>query len=326
MTPETPRMILRRWEARDAEDLYRLARDPDVGPIAGWPPHRSPEESLEVIRNVLNGPEAWALCLKTDGRPIGAIELKLNGRTDMTERDDECEIGYWLGKPWWGQGLMPEAVREMLRRAFEDLGMRQVWAGYYEGNAKSKRVQEKCGFRYRWRSEGVEVPLMHETRTGHVSSLTRGEWIRDRIREVTEDRKAYLPLLLMADEQEDMVDRYLGRGAMYVFEDGGTARAECVVTDEGGGVLELKSLAVAPGFRGKGYGKAMIDWVADRYRGAFRVLQAGTGDSPLTVPFYERCGFVRHHVIPGFFTENYDHPIIEAGRLLVDMVVLRREL
>ena len=178
---ETERLILRRWEKNDAESLYEYAKDPDVGPIAGWPAHRSIEESRDVIKNVFNGKEAYAICLKTDNKAIGAIELKLNGYTDMTERDDECELGYWLGKPFWEQGIVPEAVKEMLRHAFEEIGMTTVWVGYYEGNAKSKRVQEKCGFRYRWKSEDVDVPLLHEKRTGHVSSMTRDQWQWDRL-------------------------------------------------------------------------------------------------------------------------------------------------
>lgn len=181
MVLETERLILRRWEDSDAEEMYRYASDPDVGPIAGWPPHQSVEESLDVIRNVLNGAEAYALCLKEDGKAIGAIELKLNGHNDLSDRDDECEMGYWIGKPFWGQGLMPEAAMEMLRHAFEDCGMQKVWIGYYEGNTKSKRVQEKCRFRYQWTSENVDVPLMHEKRTGHVSSMTRDQWQWDRL-------------------------------------------------------------------------------------------------------------------------------------------------
>lgn len=177
----TQRLILRRWNQKDAEDLYRYACDPDVGPIAGWPPHKNPDESRAVIRDVLNGREAYAICLKEDGRAIGAIELKLNGHTDLTDRDDECEIGYWLGKPFWGRGIVPEAVTEMLRRAFEDIGMQKVWVGYYEGNSKSKRVQEKCRFRFQRKSEGVDVPLMQEKRTGYVSSLTRDQWQWDRL-------------------------------------------------------------------------------------------------------------------------------------------------
>ena len=177
----TQRLILRRWEQADAEDLYRYACDPDVGPIAGWPPHKNPDESRAVIRDVLNGREAYAICLKEDGRAVGAIELKLNGHTDLTDRDDECEMGYWLGKPFWGRGIVPEAVTEMLRRAFEDIGMQKVWVGYYEGNSKSKRVQEKCRFRFQRKSEGVDVPLMQEKRTGYVSSLTRDQWQWDRL-------------------------------------------------------------------------------------------------------------------------------------------------
>lgn len=180
---ETERLILRRWEDSDAESLYEYAKNPDVGPIAGWPPHQSIDESRDVIKNVLNGKEAYAICLKIDNRAIGAIELKPNGHTDMTERDDECELGYWLGKPFWGQGIMPEAAKELLRHAFEDIDMVKVWCGYYEGNTKSKRVQEKVRFRYQWKSEGVDVPLMHEKRTGHVSSMTKDQWQWDRMYE-----------------------------------------------------------------------------------------------------------------------------------------------
>lgn len=175
----TDRIFLRKWKECDAEDLYRYASDPAVGPIAGWPPHRSVQESLDVIHNVFNGAEAYAICLKTDGKVIGAIELKLNGHTDLTDRDDECELGYWLGKPFWGQGIMPEAVREIIRRGFEDIGMNKIWCGYYDGNEKSKRVQEKCGFRDQWTTPDVDVPLMHERRIGHVNLLTKEEWERE---------------------------------------------------------------------------------------------------------------------------------------------------
>ena len=177
----TERLILRRWEESDAESLYEYAKDPDVGPIAGWPAHQSIEESRDVIRNVFQGKEAYAVCLKTDNKAIGAIELKLNGHTDLTECDDECELGYWLGKPFWGQNIIPEAAGELLRHAFEEIGMQRVWAGYYEGNSKSRRVQEKCGFRYQWTTEGVDVPLLHEKRTGHVSSITKDQWQWDRM-------------------------------------------------------------------------------------------------------------------------------------------------
>ena len=142
------------------------------------------------------------------------------------------------------------------------------------------------------------------------------------IREIHENKKQFLSLLLLADEQEDMIDRYLERGTMYVLEDGGV-KAECVVTDEGGGILELKNLAVEPR---KGYGKALIDFLVCQYRGSYDFLQVGTGDSPLTVPFYKKCGFTRSHRILNFFTDHYDHPIYEAGVQLLDMVYLQRNL
>ena len=145
------------------------------------------------------------------------------------------------------------------------------------------------------------------------------------IRRIDSDRKRFLPLLLLADEQEDMVDRYLDRGIMYVLEDGGV-KAECVVTLEPGGVLELKNLAVEPVAQGRGYGRALIDFLAEAYAGTCSVIQVGTGDSPATVPFYEKCGFVRHPRVKDFFTEFYDHPIYEGGVRLTDMVYLERRL
>ena len=176
MILETERLILRPWRDGDAEDLYKYAKDPEVGPPAGWPPHGSVEESRAIIRTVLAQAETYAVCLKADGRPIGSVSLHLNGHTDLTERDDECELGYWIAKPFWGRGLIPEASREMLRRAFRDLGMSRVWCGYYDGNLKSRRVQEKLGFRYQWTTEKVEVALMNEVRKGHVNAMTREEW------------------------------------------------------------------------------------------------------------------------------------------------------
>ena len=129
-----------------------------------------------------------------------------------------------------------------------------------------------------------------------------------KIREIIDRKKAYLNLLLLADEQEDMIDRYLERGTMYVLKDGGV-KAECVVTVEGDGILELKNIAVAPDFQGRGYGKAMVAFLVQTYTEQYTVLQVGTGDSPSTIPFYESCGFRRHHLVKNFFTDHYDHPI-----------------
>ena len=146
-----------------------------------------------------------------------------------------------------------------------------------------------------------------------------------KIKEIKEDKKRFLSLLLLADEQEDMIDRYLNKGTMYVLDDDGV-KCECVVTDEGEGVLEIKNIATEPEYRGKGYAKALSDFVATASRGKYLILQVGTGDSPLTIPFYEKCGFIRSHSIQNFFTDNYDHPIYEAGIQLVDMIYLRKKI
>ena len=146
-----------------------------------------------------------------------------------------------------------------------------------------------------------------------------------KIREVRKNKKKYLPLLLLADEQEEMIDRYLERGIMYLLEDEGI-KSECVLTEEADGILEIKNIAVDPRFRGKGYGRALLTFVEKRYQSRFSVLQAGTGESPLTLPFYQKCGFVYSHRIKNFFLDHYDHPIWEEGVLLTDMVYLRKKI
>ena len=145
------------------------------------------------------------------------------------------------------------------------------------------------------------------------------------IRKVTDNKKQYISLLLLADEQEDMIDRYLETGTMYVLDDSGV-KAECVVTDEGSRILEIKNIAVYPEYQGRGYGKKLIDFLIKSSSDDFIILQVGTGDSPLTIPFYEKCGFKRHHKIKNFFIDNYDHPIFECGKQLIDMVYLQKQM
>ena len=178
----TERLLLRPWRMRDAAHLYEYAKDPQVGPAAGWPVHRDVDHSREIIRTVFCAPHTFAVCRGEDGVPIGSIGLKMGEATDLTDRPDECELGYWIGRPFWGQGLIPEAVEAILEYAFAELGMQTVWCGYYDGNEKSKRVQEKCGFLYHHTCENVEVPLLNEVRVGHVNYMTVERWraLRDK--------------------------------------------------------------------------------------------------------------------------------------------------
>lgn len=134
-----------------------------------------------------------------------------------------------------------------------------------------------------------------------------------------------MPLLFLADEQESMIEKYIDNGTMFVLDDNGV-KAEILVCDEGGGVLEIKNLAVLPQFKLQGYGRKLIEFICNRYKGVFHTLQVGTGDSPLTVPFYEKCGFMRSHTVKNFFTDNYDHPIYERGIRLTDMIYFSKDL
>ena len=143
--------------------------------------------------------------------------------------------------------------------------------------------------------------------------------------EIAENKKQYLDLLLLADEQESMIDKYLDRGTMYALDDDGI-KAVCVVTDEKNGILEIKNIAVRPDCQRKGYGKQLIRFIRNKYKDFFTILQVGTGDSPLTIPFYESCGFHKSHIVKNFFLDNYDHVIYEGGKQLVDMVYLQMKI
>lgn len=172
---ETERLILRPWRESEAAILYKYAKDPDVGPIAGWPVHISVENSLEIIRTVFVAPETYAVVLKETGEPIGCCGIMTaEGLHTASMGADEAEIGYWLGKPYWGQGLIPEAVMALLARCFNDLDLKTVWCGYYEGNSKSKRVCEKCGFKYHHTNPDVISPL-GDVRTEHFYSMTKAD-------------------------------------------------------------------------------------------------------------------------------------------------------
>lgn len=144
-----------------------------------------------------------------------------------------------------------------------------------------------------------------------------------KIRKIIGDKKEYIDLLLLADEQEDMIDKYLERGEMFVLDDNGV-KAECVITQEGDGVYELKNIAVLPDCQRKGYGKNLIEFLLTHYSDC-NVLFVGTGDCHSILSFYNICGFTESHRIKNFFIDNYDHPMFEDEKQLIDMVYLKWE-
>lgn len=178
MTFETERLILRPWEESDAEELYKYAKDERVGPPAGWPAHTSVENSLDIIKTILSEPETYAVVLKETMLPIGSIGLMFHNNT--AKEDDECELGYWIGFPFWGRGLIPEASGKLIRYAFEDLNVSRVWCAYSDGNEKSKRVQEKLGFKHHHTDENVYFSQVGELRKSHVNLLTKEDWLINR--------------------------------------------------------------------------------------------------------------------------------------------------
>ena len=175
---ETERLILRPWNEEDAESLYEYAKDPLVGPIAGWPVHTSVDCSREIIKNVLAVEGTYAVCLKEDNRAIGSVGLIPPAQTHTVISENEIEVGYWIGVPFWGQVLIPEAVRKIQEHVFVDLGCTAMWCGYYDGNIKSKKCQEKCGFVYHHTEENKPCVVMGDVRTEHFTRITKEEWMK----------------------------------------------------------------------------------------------------------------------------------------------------
>ena len=173
---ETPRLLLRPWREEAAEALDAYAKDPAVGPAAGWPPHTRVENSREIILTVLSEPITWAVVLKETDLPVGSFGLMIGDNSHLNLPETEAEIGYWIGRPCWGQGLIPEAMRRVQCYAFGELRMERLWCGYFAGNEKSKRVQEKCGFAYHHTIPELDCPLIGEVRTEHITTLAKAEW------------------------------------------------------------------------------------------------------------------------------------------------------
>ena len=177
MVLETKRLILRGWRDEDAPSLFNYAKDERVGPVAGWLPHKDIAYSRAVIRTIFSGPETYAICLKErNGEPIGSIGLTLEGSPERPLEEGAAELGYWVGVPFWGMGIAPEAAEVLIKRGFADLGLDRIYAGYFLGNNRSKRVQEKCGFTYHHTNEKSRVIMLGQTRIECINCLTCSSW------------------------------------------------------------------------------------------------------------------------------------------------------
>ena len=176
ITLKTRRLLLAPWREEDAETLYALASDPEIGPMSGWEPHGSVEESREIIRDVFSAPEVCAILSRESGALLGAVGFQPSSEIfPELSATEQREMGYWLGRPYWGHGVMTEATTELLRFGFETLGLEAVWCSHYDWNSRSRRVIEKCGFRYQFTKETTNVIGM--TNKTVFYALKKEEWL-----------------------------------------------------------------------------------------------------------------------------------------------------
>ncbi len=317
MVLETERLILRPWEESDAEECFKYAKDPRVGPIAGWPVHTSVENSRQIIRDVLMVPETWAIVLKETGLPVGSIGLHHN---DLASRDDEAELGYWLGVPYWGRGIVPEAARELLRHAFEDLKLARVGCGYYDGNEKSKRVQEKLGFKYQWTTENIPVTQMGETRKGHVNLMTREKWEGIITLYTPSLEDLWFRQEMLADEQTMSYNRAWGgtipfpkeewqgwyhhwivnhenkRYYRYLMDNAGRFIGEAAYHYDSGRGIHTADVIVHAPYRGKGYGGTGLELLCSAAkRNGVSVLYDDIAIDNPAITMFLKHGFIEEY-------------------------------
>ncbi|MBE5844169.1 MAG: GNAT family N-acetyltransferase [Butyrivibrio sp.] len=160
----TERLMFRKWQENDAPVLYELARVPEIGKGAGWVPHKDSDYSKAIIRTVLSGDEDYAITLKDNPqKPIGSIGLCIGSSTKRgIEREDEGEIGYWLGKDYWGNGYATEALSKLIEHCFKEVGLSRIWCSYFDGNEKSRSVLERCNLKYHHRNEKLYNSMLKE--------------------------------------------------------------------------------------------------------------------------------------------------------------------
>lgn len=296
MNLETERLLLRPWKSEDAESLYKYASDDRVGPIAGWKPHKSVEESTQIINDVLSAEGTFAVVLKETNEPIGSIGLMIGEKSNLHLPENEAEIGYWIGVPYWGQGLMPEAVNELIRYAFEELKISRLWCGYFDGNEKSKRCQEKCGFKYHHTNKDIYWELTDDIRTEHITCLEK-RYIRQLTsREIPEAVSLIWEVFLQFEAPEYSQEGIDNFRASLDDKERTKAMKWYGAFDNGKliGVLTMREPQHISGFfvrsdyQGKGFGRMLFEAMKTDYE----KQEFTVNSSPYAVKIYEHLGFV----------------------------------
>ena len=168
---KTERLLLRPWDDTDAVDLYELANNKEVARWCGWEPHQSIRDTMFALHNFLEVKETYAVCLKDSGQLVGSIGLSFD--TTIIKNNNECELGFWIGQEYQRNGYAFEAANEIIRHAFNDLGMKTIWCSYFDGNIKSKNLQEKLGFKYCYTCKRSNRATAQEEQICYVNSLTK---------------------------------------------------------------------------------------------------------------------------------------------------------
>lgn len=311
---DTDRLHFRSWRESDAEALYKYASDTRVSEMALWPRHTSVEMSRQVILDFfMSNENTFAMVQKETDEPIGCIGLVPVGAEHYKPLANEREVGYWIGFPFWGKGLTSEALKSLIDFCSNNLRLDSLLITTDAANKASQRVAEKCGF----------VNFTDYDNNGTTSKAFR-LWLHSlAIREVEEDKQDFFDLLLIGDESEDMIVKYLNRGSLYVCSIDNKNVAVIVTVENDDGTVEIKNLAVDAAFRRRGIGRKMLEYVEKLNHDKKIIL--GTGETPSTLRFYQACGYRYSHRIPGFFTDNYPNPIVEEGVTLGDMVYFFKE-
>ena len=313
---ETERLILRHWHEDDAEALYKYASDGRVSELALWPRHTSVMMSRQVIAEYFSpNPHCFAMVLKETGEPVGCIGLVPPGEEHHPVAHAEYEIGYWIGYPYWGQGMTTEALAAIVGYCRSCLQLKSVLITTDSRNIASQRVAEKCGFRF---MENYEFDGL-ASKAFRLNLLTHNL----EIKHIHNNKTEFMDLLLTGDESEEMVCRYLKEGSLYVGFYNGTAVAVTVTTENDDNSVEINNLAVATLYRRHGIGRRMLEYVEQLHPG--RTFRLGTGETPSTLRFYRSCGYRFSHRVPDFFTDNYPTPIVEEGVRLEDMIYLLKD-
>ena len=334
----TTRLLLRSWRVEDAPALYALASDPKVGAAAGWPPHRSEAESLEVIRTVFAAPETYAVVLRADGRPVGCVGLLDAAHSHFPIGASDAEVGYWLGVPWWGQGLMTEALGALVRRAFLTLGRDTLWGGRFRENTASRRVMEKCGFRPVRDGVVLDRDADGRERFGEILSLTRTAWYAAQgveVRRVSEEAvgqiravaavafpATYCELLTPAQldymmewmySEESLRAQFRGGHVWFMAFAGGIPCGYVSVERQGEALFHLQKIYVLPDCQGLGIGARLFRQAVAHVRAEHpgrSLMELNVNRHNPALHFYERMGMrrLREGDFPiggGFYMNDY---------------------